>query len=256
MGTFGGTAVSTVLLEAVHWMGGTLVAHTTIGFQFDAGFDAGKSTVAAASAQEERELIARLCDGDEAAYETLIERFEHPIYNLVSRLTNDPSDAPDVVQEVFLKVFRNVQSFRGRSSLKTWIYRIAVNESRNHRRWFGRHRSQEIALEPARGETHSYLDWLPDPARSPMELAMDHERETLIEAALAEINPHYRAALVLRELEGLSYDEIAEILDTSLGTVKSRIMRGREALRLRLTERLRRDETHTGWNPGAVVAAE
>jgi RNA polymerase sigma-70 factor, ECF subfamily len=252
-GTFGAAAVSTVSLEAVHWMSGTLVAHTTIGFQFDAGMDAGKAA-AAAIAQEERALIARLCEGDEAAYETLIDRFEHPIYNLVSRLTNDPGDAPDVVQEVFLKVFRNVQSFRGQSSLKTWIYRIAVNESRNHRRWFGRHRGQEVALEPARGEAHNFLDWLPDPARSPMELAIDHERETLIEAALAEINPHYRAALVLRELEGLSYDEIAEILETSLGTVKSRILRGREALRQRLTERLRRESAPAGWNPTTAVA--
>jgi len=215
-------------------MGGILVANT-IGFQFDAGFEASREATAAASAQEEHELIAHLCAGDEAAYETLIARFEHPIFNLVSRLTNHPGDAPDVVQEVFLKVFRNVHTFRGQSSLKTWIYRIAVNESRNHRRWFGRHRGQEIALEPTPGEPHSYLDWLPDPARSPMELAIDHERETLIESALAEINPHYRAALVLRELEGLSYEEIAEILETSLGTVKSRILRGREALRQRLT---------------------
>jgi len=235
-------------------MSGTLVAHNAIGFQFDSGFDAAKAPAPAANAQEERELIARLIDGQEAAYETLIARFEHPIFNLVSRLTNDPGDAPDVVQEVFLKVFRNVHSFRGQSSLKTWIYRIAVNESRNHRRWFGRHRSQEIALEPTPGETHSYLDWLPDPARSPMELAMDHERETLIEAALAEINPHYRAALVLRELEGLSYDEIAEILETSLGTVKSRILRGREALRERLTERLKRENAPAAWGARTVIA--
>src|SRR3981081_2947306 len=147
-------------------MSGTLVADRAIGFQFDAS----RATVAA-GLQEERDLIAGLCAGEEAAYETLISRFEHPIYNLVSRLTNDPGAAPDVVQEVFLKVFRNVQSFRGQSSLKTWIYRIAVNESRNHKRWFGRHRSQEIMLEAAPGETHSYLDWLQDPARSPMEVA-------------------------------------------------------------------------------------
>jgi len=235
-------------------MSGTLVAHNAIGFQFDSGFDTAKAPSAAANAQEERELISTLIDGQEAAYETLIARFEHPIFNLVSRLTNDPGDAPDVVQEVFLKVFRNVHTFRGQSSLKTWIYRIAVNESRNHRRWFGRHRSQEIALEPTAGETHSYLDWLPDPARSPMELAMDHERETLIEAALAEINPHYRAALVLRELEGLSYDEIAEILETSLGTVKSRILRGREALRERLTERLKRENAPAAWGTRTVIA--
>jgi RNA polymerase sigma-70 factor, ECF subfamily len=235
-------------------MSGTLVAHNAIGFQFETGLDTAKALSATPNAQEERDLIARLIDGQEAAYETLIARFEHPIFNLVSRLTNDPGDAPDVVQEVFLKVFRNVHSFRGQSSLKTWIYRIAVNESRNHRRWFGRHRSQEIALEPTPGETHSYLDWLPDPARSPMELAMEHERETLIEAALAEINPHYRAALVLRELEGLSYDEIAEILETSLGTVKSRILRGREALRERLTERLKRENSPADWRPRTVIA--
>ena len=112
-------------------MSGTLVAHNAIGFQFDSSFDAAKAPTTAANAQEERDLIARLSDGEEAAYETLIARFEHPIFNLVSRLTNDPGDAPDVVQEVFLKVFRNVHSFRGQSSLKTWIYRIAVNESRN-----------------------------------------------------------------------------------------------------------------------------
>ncbi len=235
-------------------MSGILVAHNAIGFQFETGFDTAKASAAAPNAQEERDLVARLIDGQESAYETLLARFEHPIFNLVSRLTNDPGDAPDVVQEVFLKVFRNVHSFRGQSSLKTWIYRIAVNESRNHRRWFGRHRSQEIALEPTPGETHSYLDWLPDPARSPMELAMDHERETLIEAALAEINPHYRAALVLRELEGLSYDEIAEILETSLGTVKSRILRGREALRERLTERLKRENVDADWRPRTVIA--
>src|SRR3977135_4389844 len=198
-------------------MSGTLVAHTTIGFQFDVP----KATVAT-DVQEEQDLIAGLRAGEEAAYETLIERFEHPIFNLVSRLTNDPGDAPDVVQEVFLKVFRNVHSFRGQSSLKTWIYRIAVNESRNHRRGFRRHGGQELMLDSAPGETHGYLDWLPDAARSPMELAIDHERETMIEAALAEINPHYRAALVLREIEGLSYEEIADILETSLGTVKSR----------------------------------
>src|SRR6266853_4341585 len=230
-------------------MSGTLVADSAIGFQFDLP----KATVAI-DVQEEQDLVAGLRAGEEAAYETLILRFEHPIYNLVSRLTNDPSDAPDVVQEVFLKVFRNVQSFRGQSSLKTWIYRIAVNESRNHRRWFGRHRGQEVALEPARGEAHNFLDWLPDPARSPMELAIDHEQETLIEAALAEINPHYRAALVLRELEGLSYDEIAEILETSLGTVKSRILRGRDALQQRLTERLRRESARLAWNLTTVGA--
>jgi RNA polymerase sigma-70 factor (ECF subfamily) len=167
---------------------------------------------------------------------------------VVSRLMDDPSDAADVVQEVFLKVFRNVGSFRGESSLKTWIYRIAVNEARNHRRWFSRHRRQEVGLDADPGETHGYQDWLPDPGRSPFEATLDHETQALIEDALAKVNPKFRAALVLRELEGLSYEEIAEILDISLGTVKSRILRGRDALRKQLAGRL---EPASGldWSP-------
>src|SRR6185437_13702066 len=168
-----------------------------------------------------------------------IQRFEQPVFNIVSRLMDDPSDAADVVQEVFLKVFRNIISFRQDSSLKTWIYRIAVNEARNHRRWFSRHRRQEIGLESADGDdARGCQDWLPDPGRSPFDLAVDRETEQLIENALLQVNPKFRAALVLREIEGLSYEEIAEILDISLGTVKSRILRGRDALKKHLAERL------------------
>ena len=92
---------------------------------------------------EEDALVAALSQGAEDAYEILIQRYQQPVYSLVCRLMNDPSDAPDIVQEVFLKVFRNIGSFRGNSSLKTWIYRIAVNEAYNHRRWFCRHQRQE-----------------------------------------------------------------------------------------------------------------
>src|SRR5262249_27808938 len=147
-------------------------------------------------------------------------------------------DAPDVVQEVFLKVFRNVGLFRGESSLKTWIYRIAVNEARNQRRWFSRHRRQEVGLESEPGEPFGFQNWLPDPGRSPFDVTLAHETRERIEEALAQVNPKFRAALVLREIEGLSYEEIAEILEISLGTVKSRILRGRDALRKSLAGRL------------------
>jgi RNA polymerase sigma-70 factor (ECF subfamily) len=236
---------------------GTLVAHTLVkytqaGFQFDT---ARTATAPAAGNAGERALIAQLCAGEEAAYEVLIDRYERPVFNLVSRLTDDSADVPDVVQEVFLKVFRNVGSFRGDSSLKTWVYRIAVNESRNHRRWFGRHKKQEVTMEPRAEETGSHGDWLPDPGRSPLELAIDHEREALIEVALGEINPNFRAVLVLREIEGLNYDEIADILEISLGTVKSRILRGREALRQRLAEHWKQEETaHPDWQARTVIA--
>jgi RNA polymerase sigma-70 factor (ECF subfamily) len=211
------------------------VAHPTVGFQFDFEGAAPQSGIEHA----DQLLVRQLCAGEEAAYETLIERFERPVYNLVSRLMDDPTEAADVVQEVFLKVFRNIGHFRGDSSLKTWVYRIAVNESRNHRRWFGRHRKQEVAIDLAPGEGSGSAEWLTDPGLSPLELALEHEQHELILKCLSEVNPNYRAALVLREIEGLNYDEIADILEISLGTVKSRILRGREALRQRLAERIK-----------------
>ncbi|HEV1286129.1 MAG TPA: sigma-70 family RNA polymerase sigma factor [Bryobacteraceae bacterium] len=195
--------------------------------------------------EEDCILLQGLRTAEESAYETLIQRFEQPIFNIVSRLLDDPADAADVVQEVFLKVFRNVVAFRGESSLKTWIYRIAVNEARNQRRWFSRHRRQEVNLESEEqgdpyqgGYQRGYQNWLPDPGRSPFELTLDRETQALIEAALAEVNPKFRAALVLREIEGLSYEEIGDILEISLGTVKSRILRGRDALKKHLAGRL------------------
>lgn len=187
---------------------------------------------------EDEVLLTALRAASEEAYEALIARFQQPVYNLVARLLNDPGDACDVVQEVFLKVFRNVGNFRGQSSLKTWIYRIAVNEAYNHRRWFSRHRKQEVGFENEDEGAFSYRDVLADPGRSPFERVLDHETEALIESALTELNPVFRAAVVLRDIEDLSYEEIAEVLQVSLGTVKSRILRGREALRKVLAGRL------------------
>ena len=222
------------------------MADTTVGFQFDScAVDSQRGAVR----EDESALIRDLCAGVETAYETLIQRFEQPVFNIVSRLMDDPADAADVVQEVFLKIFRNIGSFRRDSSLKTWIYRIAVNEARNHRRWFCRHRRQEVGLDADAGEARGgYQDWLPDPGRSPFEAAVDRETEALIEAALAMVNPTFRAALVLREIEGLSYEEIAEILDISLGTVKSRILRGRDSLRKQLAGGLEPASTPR-WSP-------
>lgn len=184
---------------------------------------------------EDLSLVEGLRRGCEAAYEELISRFQQPVYNLVYRLLNDPSDSCDVVQEVFLKVFRNVGHFRGQSSLKTWIYRIAVNEAHNHRRWFVRHRQQEVALEGDQEGSRSYQDTLPDRGDSPFELLLNQEHQTILEGAIQALNPAFRSAVVLREVEDLSYEEIAEILGVSLGTVKSRILRGREALRKQLS---------------------
>lgn len=200
--------------------------------------------------REDQALITALQAGREEAYETLIQRYQQPIYNLVFRLLSDPSEASDVVQEVFLKIFRNIRNFRGGSSLKTWLYRIAVNEAYNHRRWFCRHHRQEVGMS---GDEHvrGYEETLPDTGRTPFDLALDRETRALVENALAGLNPNFRAAVVLRDIEDLSYEEIAVVLDVSLGTVKSRILRGREALRRILEGRLE-PEPSLHWSPQPV----
>ncbi len=183
---------------------------------------------------EDARLASALRERSEEAYELLVSRFQQPVYNLVYRLLADPGESCDVVQEVFLKIFRNIGTFRSQSSLKTWIYRIAVNEVHNYRRWFFRHRRQEVVLEDESQGGKNFGDTVPDRGRSPYECALDGEKRVMIEEALARINPMFRAAVVLRDVEDLSYEEIADILDISLGTVKSRITRGRDAMRRQL----------------------
>jgi len=189
------------------------------------------------AANLDEELVEGLRAGNSEAYEALICRFQQPVYNLVFRLSGSRDDASDIVQEVFLKVFRNVGHFRNQSSLRTWIYRIAVNEAWNHRRWCWRHQRQEVGMNEEEGG-RPREDVLRDPGRSPYQLAADHETHSLLENALTALNPKFRMAVVLRDVEELSYEEIAAVLDVSLGTVKSRILRGREALRKNLAGRL------------------
>jgi RNA polymerase sigma-70 factor (ECF subfamily) len=208
-------------------------------------------TCAGAGQSEEEALITGLRQGVEHAYETLIQRYQQPVYNLVYRLMNDPADTSDVVQEVFLKVFRNIGHFRKGSTLKTWIYRIAVNEAHNHRRWFCRHQRPEIGFAVGEDASGPHEENLADPGRSPFDLTLNRETRALVEEALAKLNPKFRAAVVLRDIEDLSYEEIAAVLDVSLGTVKSRILRGREALRKILEGRLE-PEPAFGLSPQTV----
>lgn len=193
-------------------------------------------------------LIEGLRKGDESAYEALIAGYQQPVYNLVCRLLNEPVDACDIVQEVFVKIFRKIGAFREESSLKTWIYRIAVNEAYNHQRWFGRHRKQEVGLDEEDDGNLSYSNTLADPGRSPYDCLADQEQQALVEGALSRLNPSFRSAVVLRDVQGLSYEEIADILQVALGTVKSRILRGREALRKDLSGRLDPDPA-MHWTP-------
>jgi len=220
------------------------LADSTVTFDLESpagGWEAPAETVVVSAVDEA--LLAGLREGVEGAYEELIDRFQQPVYNLVFRLVANPNDTADVVQEVFLKVFRNVGSFRAESSLKTWVYRIAVNEARNQRRWFTRHAAAETCLEDDHSDGLSYDQTVADNGRSPYQLTLDNETRGLIEAAVRELKPVFRTAVVLRDVEGMSYDEIAEILGISLGTVKSRILRGREVLRRKLAGRLERSPT-------------
>jgi len=188
---------------------------------------------------EDSRLIEALRVGSAQAYEELLGRFQQPVYSLALRLLDDPSEACDVVQEVFLKVFRNIGAFRAQSSLKTWIYRITVNEAHNARRWFFRHRRREVELDSDPEESRNWKEIIPDGCPSPFEVAFDREKHVMIEAALEKLSPIFREAVVLRDIIDMSYEEIAEVLGVSLGTVKSRILRGREALRVELVGSLK-----------------
>ncbi len=197
---------------------------------------------------EDVRLLAGLRAGCEEAYEELIQRYQAPVYNLAYRLLDDSGDACDVVQEVFLKVFRGVNHFRGQSTVKTWIYRIAVNEAHNCRRWLFRHRPNSVGLEETGTDDCLHERPIEDGGPSPFQVVFNSERQALIEQALNQINPTFRESLVLREMEDLSYEEIADILQISLGTVKSRILRGREALRKQLAGRVE-PAPSLGWAP-------
>jgi RNA polymerase sigma-70 factor (ECF subfamily) len=211
-------------------------------------FDLSPGQTAEAVDVADLHLVESLRDGSERAYEELLIRFQQPVYALALRLLDDQSEACDVVQEVFLKVFRNVASFRGQSTLKTWIYRITVNEAHNARRWFFRHRRAEVELDNNPDDSRSWQETIPDRSRSPFDAAFDGEQHIMIGAALKRINPIFREAVALRDISDLAYEEIAEILGVSLGTVKSRILRGREALRQELAGSLK-----TGLTPRLVA---
>ena len=197
---------------------------------------------------QESAVIAELKAGSEEAYAWLIGEFHQPIYGLIYRIVNDPSDAADTTQEVFLKVFRGMKHFHGESSLKTWIYRIALHEAANRRRWWFRHKAQEMQIQPVdTGECEfSGEDRLVDQGESPFEKFAHTEVRAAVEEALQRVPEPYRTDLILRDLEEMSYEEIAEVLGISLGTVKSRITRGRDALRKKLAGYVREAGSELG----------
>jgi len=178
------------------------------------------------------ELVRRVQDGDRTAFDLLVLKYQHRIVKLVSRYVREPSEALDVTQETFLKAYRALPRFRGDSAFYTWIYRIAINTAKNHLVSLSR-RPREVDIENADGEPIG-LDDLQRSLDTPEHLLLTDEiRETILEA-MRRLPDDLREAITLREVDGLSYDEIAQVMDCPIGTVRSRIFRAREAIDERL----------------------
>lgn len=181
-------------------------------------------------------FIESLRAGDRDAFDELADRYTGEIFRLLFRLTQNREDAEDLTQEVFLKAVRSIGSFRGESDIRTWLYRIAVNAARNRFRWWTRRgRDKTLSLETAIRESDTTIgETVTSKDENPEEALLRREREEMLHRALGEIGEVYREAVVLCDLQGLKYEEISDLLGISVGTVKSRIARGRDELRKRL----------------------
>ncbi len=185
---------------------------------------------------EEALFVARLRANEDAAYDELVREFHAGIFQVASRMLNDPGEAADVTQDIFLKVFRNIAGFRGQSSLKTWVYRIALSEVLNRLRWSRRrfrHRTLSIDEEPLNEEGWTGIQ-LRDEGPTPEAALAAAEQNAAIREGLAKLTQRYRSIVVLRDIQGFTYEEISEILGISLGTVKSRLARARKELKKHL----------------------
>jgi RNA polymerase sigma-70 factor (ECF subfamily) len=187
------------------------------------------------AASHEAALVAELRAGSEEAFAYLLAIYQNPVFNLVAHIVESGTDAADVLQNVFVKVFKGIKHFHGESSLKTWIYRIAIHEASNHRRsWLRRHLREVFSLDEDGAVTEMVLAESSAQSETPYQALEQAERQRVVRRALASLAQPYRAVVVLREIEGLAYEEIAQVLGISEGTVKSRLMRGRELLRRKL----------------------
>lgn len=175
----------------------------------------------------DEQLVERAQQGDKRAFELLVRKYQYKIVQLVGRLVGD-ADAPDVAQETFIKAWRALNGFRGQSAFYTWLYRIGINTAKNHLVARGRRPSnQDIDVEEA--ELYGHTEQMSD-VDTPEAVLLSEEIRHKVEEAIAKLPPDLRQAITLRELEGLSYEEIAEAMSCPIGTVRSRIFRAREAI--------------------------
>jgi len=184
---------------------------------------------------EEAPLVAELQAGSEEAFTYLLGLYQNQVFNLISHILDNPAEAADVLQDVFIKVFKGIKQFHGDSSLKTWIYRIAIHEASNHRRgWMRRHWHEPVSIDDTAAEGALSAAEVQASSETPYRLLEQAERQEILWRALSSLAQPYRTVVVLREIEGLAYDEIAQVTGMVEGTVKSRLMRGRELLRRKL----------------------
>ena len=200
--------------------------------------DAAASVEDRFGASAEAQFLERLRAGEAAAFNRLVEERHADIYALLYRLTEDAEEARDLTQETFLQAFRHLAGFRGDADLRTWLYRIAVNQARNRWRWWKRRRrDRTVSLDAPAGESSDAPLSAGLPCRDgedPEQQALARERERALFSALRTLSRPYREVIVLRDIEGLSYEEVALALEINVGTVKSRLSRGRNELRRRL----------------------
>ncbi len=180
--------------------------------------------------RDEAGLVHELQAGSDSAFDYLVTYYHVGVFNLVYGILADSADAADVTQDVFLRAFRGIHGFRRGSSLKTWLYRISVRQALNHRRWCWRHHRQQVSIDGDEEGKNPALD-LKDKEATPYEQFATQETQRAVRRALAQVPALFRSAVILRDLEGLSYEEVAEVLEVSVGTVKSRILRGRRMLK-------------------------
>ena len=184
----------------------------------------------------EAQFIERLKSGEAAAFDLLVRERSGEIYGLLYRLTENAEEARDLTQETFLRAFQNINHFRGEADLRTWIYRIAINQARNRWRWWRRRkRDFTVSLDGLDGNGQALIASLrAEGSANPEQTTLAHEREAALNAALQSLGRAYRETVILRDIEGFSYEEIASSLEISVGTVKSRLARGRQELRRKL----------------------
>lgn len=186
----------------------------------------------------DQQLIERIQRGDKNAFNLLVRKYQHKVVSLVSRYVNNPGDIPDVAQEAFIKAYRAIPDFRGESAFYTWLYRIAVNTAKNYIVAQGR-RPPDMDVDRQDAETYEGAESLHEVA-NPENLMLSDEIRAEVAATLAGLPEDLRTAITLREIEGLSYEEIAEVMECPVGTVRSRIFRAREAIDKRIQPLLQR----------------